>query len=191
MMAAGGDGTNKPVRTLARRPTIRPRAVTPPRSATSAPTPTWRLPPVRLPSPRVPSPPREAARADARPVLLLVADASDQLEVARLHDEAPGGAVRAARRAPRAMALAASTVMVLAAVVVVVVAWVVVAWASGRPTEPLQTSAMSTRTAPTSIVITNALPARVPAAAAKADESAARSIPVFDVKSLPPAPRGK
>ena len=86
------------------------------------------------------------------------------------------------------MAVAASTVMVA---VVVVVAWVVVAWASGRPTEPLKTSAMSTRTASTSIVITNALPARLPAAAAKADESAARSIPVFDVKSLPPAPRGK
>lgn len=82
------------------------------------------------------------------------------------------------------MALAASTVTVLAAAAVVLV------WASGRPTEQLQTSALSARAASTSTANAIALPARVPAAA-KADEPAAQPIPVFDVKSLPPAPRRK
>jgi hypothetical protein len=189
MMAGGDDGTDKAARVLARRPTIRPRAVTPPRSATATPTPTAtatkKLPPMRLPSPRVRA--TEAERAASRSVLLLVADASDQFEVARLHDhhdDRANGADRPAWRAPRTMALAASTVMVLAA------AAVVVAWASGRPTEQLQTSASSTRTAPTSTAVVIALPSRVPAVATS-DEPAAPSIPVFDVKSLPPAPRRK
>jgi hypothetical protein len=119
MMVGGDDGTDKAARTLARRPTIRARAVTPPRTATPTPTPTWKLPPVRPPSPRGRA--TEAVGAAARPVLLLVADASDQFEVARLHDDRASSAFRPA----------------------------------------------------------------------KADERAASSIPVFDVKSLPPAPRRK
>ncbi len=180
MMAGGDDGTDKAARTLARRPTIRPRAVTPPRTTlarTTTPAPTWKLPPVRLPSPRVSA--TEAARAAARPVLLLVADASDHFEVARLHDDRASGALRPAWRAPRTTALAAATMMVLLAAAVVVGVS-----ASGRPTAQVRASASSS-------ALSSALPARIATAAARAEQPAAPQIPVFDVKSLPPAPRRK
>lgn len=187
MMAGGNDGTDKAARTLARRPTIRPRAVTPPRTpappTATAPvtkTPAWTLPPVRLPSPRV----TEASRmlsAAARPALLLVADASDQFEIALRHDDhVTASALRTTWRAPRTTALAAVTVVLLA------VAAVVVVWASARPNEQLQTSAVPARATSTAIA-----PATHAAAVTKTEEPTAPSIPVFDVKSLPPASRGR
>ena len=187
MMAGGDDGTDKGARVLARRPTIRPRAVTPPRTAAvtsraAAPVTkaqTWTLPPVRLPSPRVRATESATAHAATRPVLLLVADASDQFEVARRHDDEGIGAARRAWRAPRTMALAALTMLVLAA------AGVVVVWASARPTEQLQTSALAVRATSTATSAAVSMPPSVP----KATQPAAPSIPVFDVKSLPPAPR--
>jgi hypothetical protein len=183
MIAGGDDGTDKAARVLARRPTIRPRPVTPPRTATATtamsstpatPAPrAWRLPPVRLPSPRITA--RAQAGAATRPVLLLVADASDQFEIALRHD-AGAGEGRRMWRAPRIIALAAASVVVLAAAVVLVV------WASARPSEQLATSAVSARAATIATAAT-ALPA------AKAAEPAAPEIPLVDVKSLPPAPR--
>ena len=179
MIAGGEDGTEKAARVLARRPTIRPRAVTPPRTA---PAPTWRLPPVRLPPPRLTD-----ARAAARPVLLVVADASDQFEIALRHESTSAETSRPMWRSPRTIAVVAASVVVLA------VAAFVAVWASARPSEQLQTSAVPARAAaiatarptPTSMPATHGVPAE------KAAEAASPIIPLFDVKSLPSAPRSK
>jgi hypothetical protein len=175
MIAGGDDGTEKAARVLARRPTIRPRPVTPPRTATPTATRAWKLPPVRLPSPRI-----TEARAATRPVLLLVADASDQFEIALRHDERTAEA-RRNWRAPRTIALATASVVVLA------VAAGLVGWASARPSEQLATSTVSARAPATATAV--ATPRALPPA--KAAEPAAPAIPLVDVKSLPPAPRGK
>ena len=185
MIAGGDDGSEKAGRVLARRPTIRPRPVTPPRSATTTPAPvakglTWKLPPVRLPSPRI-----AEARAAARPVLLLVADASDQFEIARGHESsgAPSSGLRG--RSPWSIANVAIVVAVSA--VVLVVAALAATWASSRPSEQLQTSAASPRATAraTTAPAMQSPPAAMPAPAASPD------IPVVDVKSLPPAPRSR
>jgi len=181
MIAGGDDGTEKAARVLARRPTIRPRPVTPPRTAT---TPTWRLPPVRLPSPRI-----TEARAAARPVLLLVADASDQFEIALRHESSTAEASRPTWRSPRTIAVVAASVVVLAVAVVVVV------WASARPSEQLHTKAVPARAAAIATATARTTPTSAPAPqaapAAKPAEAASPVIPLVDVKSLPPAPRSK
>jgi hypothetical protein len=180
-IAGGDDGTEKAARVLARRPTIRPRPVTPPRTAAATPAApaaarVWTLPPVRLPSPRIHT--RAQASTAMRPVLLLVADASDQFEIALRHDER-AAAARRNWRGSRTIALATASLVVLA------VAAGLVGWASARPSEQLQTSAVAARSA--SQTRATAMPTVLPAA--KAAEPALPVIPLVDVKSLPPAPR--
>lgn len=189
MIAGGGDGTEKAARVLARRPTIRPRPVTPPRAAPAnatasnparATAPTWRLPPVRLPSPRI-----AEARAAARPVLLLVADASDQFEIALRHESTQAETRRPLWGSPRTLAV------VTAAAVVLAVAALAVGWASARPGDRPPTSVTPARVA----VIATAKPTPTSVPATQAPQVVAQVvpqvIPLVDVKSLPPARRPK
>jgi ribonuclease E len=179
MMAGGNDGTDSTPRVLVRRPTIRPRPVTPPRSANAAttatapaPTPTWKLPPVRLPSPR---PLFAEARADVRPVLLLVADASDQFDIARRHAR-PSAVTSAPRhRFPRTVAMVAAGALVMLAVAAALAV-------AGRP----EAVAQATPASPASPA-TPATPATEPLPAVTTAAPTSPLIPLVDVKSLPPA----
>ena len=187
MMAGGNDGTDSTARVLVRRPTIRPRPVTPPRSAevggrpdgaattSNAPPPTWKLPPVRLPAPR---PRLTESPAEERPVLLLVADASDQFEIARRHDRSVD-----VTSAPRRPSLRIVALVAAAALVVLAVAGALAI--TGRPAQATQATSPRQGTQPT-----QAPQAAQGAAASKpapAPSATSPVIPVVDVKSLPSA----
>ena len=188
MIADGDEGTDKAPRVVARRPAIRPRPVTPPRSAqatapgttmTAQPTPTWRLPPVRIPSPRIRV---SEAREAERPVLLLVADASDQFELALLHESAETRPVRGTRTIAIALAIAAAGVAILVGAVALSLAFVRPS-PSFRATTPARAAGAGTGTKTGAA----AAPATATTTATAESVAAAPVIPVFDVKSLPTA----
>jgi len=189
MADGGSSGTQRAARMVARRPAIRPRAVTPPRSAEGArpaSTTAHKLPPVRTPAPRRHVEGAAAERREAeRPVLLLVADASDQFDIALRHESASAIATaqrateREARRLPRSVLVAAA---IAASIVVVIVAALVTSRVTAEPTfTPMPSTAVTTATAITTAPKTTAVPV------APASDVASPSIPVVDVKSLPPA----
>ena len=158
-MIAGGDDGMKAGMRVVRRPTIRPRPITPARAAST-------LPPARLPTPRAPR----------RPVLLIVDE--DESEALSLPATAqPAG--RASFWSRRRIVAVTGALVVLVAVAAMVGAQLASLRAMPVAVSTTETTgvAIVTRTTPAPTV-------RTPAA--RPEEPA---VPVFDVNSLPAAPR--
>jgi hypothetical protein len=175
-MISGGSERVVKVSGVTRRPSIRPKPVTPPRSSlapTPTPTPTWRLPPVRAPEPRV-------AR---RPTLVLV---EEDESVEELVMPAPFALPSArSRMQPRTLGLAVAAVLA-AAFTTAAVVWT----ASARRDAAEAKEVVSTTTlasASLSMPVAPAAPPRAKAAAAPSS-SPRPAIPVVDVNSLPSVP---
>jgi hypothetical protein len=183
MMAGGGDGVVTTNRTV-RRPSIRPRAISAPRTApaTTAATPartrTGSLPPVRLPARRV-------VASAPRPVLaLLDADEShDSLVVQASHvSHAPhAGAIATTPRWRQPRSLAA-----MAASVVIASATFLGLWSMRAPAASAHDAQRAHGQSLTTTAATVALGARDArdARGARAQNDAP-FVPVVDVKSLP------
>ncbi len=169
MISGGSDRVNH-VAGVARRPSIRPKPVTPPR-ASLAPTPTWTLPPVRPPEPRVAK----------RPILMLVEQDDRDEVVADLPSLVVPPRARAWRQ-PRTLALA------IASVLAAVFATTAGVWtASARRDAAEATQAVGTTTLASASL---AMPA-APVAAASTNAAAtpaSPAVPVVDVNSLPSVP---
>jgi len=166
-MMAGGNERVVKVAGTARRPSIRPKPVTPPRTATPLHhTGTWTLPPVRTPAPHVAK----------RPVLTLVGP--DESLDAVLSGGLPSLVTVAWWRQPRAVALVVASVLV-AAFATTAVVWT----ASARRDAAEATEAVGTTTLASASL---SLPA--PPAAPASDAPVAPAIPVVDVNSLPSVP---
>jgi hypothetical protein len=169
MMAGGDDGVVRTAR--ARRPSIRPKSVTPPRAASPSHTGTWTLPPVRTPAPRAVRP---------RPVLMLIADETEgAVEVPARAEEAPPDVSPSwlARRQPGAIALAVASVLA-AAFVTTAVVWTAIERRDAAEAALSSASTTTLSSAPAAISTSKPAPA----------SASVPSLPVVDVNSLPPAP---
>ena len=164
MMAGGKDGVVK-VAGAARRPSIRPKPVTPPRADARL-TPTWTLPPVRTPAPRVAK----------RPVLVLVDQDETFDDVAcavNVLQTAPWW------QQPRSIALVVASVLA-AAFATTAVVWTAIA---RRDAETFDDRAVSTTT-----ISSASLTIEKPLAPPVAPRQHEVTVPVVDVNSLPAAP---
>ena len=169
MMAGGKDGVVK-VTGVARRPSIRPKPVTPPRAGAPSPrtrlTPTWTLPPVRTPAPRVAS----------RPVLALVEHDETNDDVPSV---LPADRVATWWRQPRPVALVVASVLA-AAFATTAIVWMAIA---RRDAAEASVAVSTTTISSASLAIEP--PVDSPELAPGQHDSA---LPVVDVNSLPAAP---
>ncbi len=169
-MISGGNDSVVKVAGAARRPSIRPKAVTPPRTASPDPlrTPTWTLPPVRTPAPRIAK----------RPILELVDQDDSESELVA---PPPSSLVLAPWwKQPRTIALVAASVLA-AAFTTAAVVWT----ASARRDAAEAIEAVGTTTLASASLTLSAPPAS-PVLAPPAQ--VAPAIPVVDVNSLPSVP---
>lgn len=170
-MISGGSERVVKVAGVTRRPSIRPKPVTPPRaSLVPTPTPTWRLPPVRTPELRVAK----------RPTLVLVEqdDTVDELVT-------PSLVIAPSARSwkqPRTLALAVAAVLA-AAFTTTAVVWT----ASARRDAAEATEAVGTTTLASASLSMPVAPAAPPTANA-GEAPSSPAIPVVDVNSLPSVP---
>lgn len=167
-----------------RAPAIRPKAITPPRSATPTPlhhTGTWLLPPVRTPLPR--------AVAAKRPVLLLVdqdESVPDVASVASPSGSSPSPAAVVVApwwTEPRSVALVVASVLV-AALTTTAVVWTA---SARRDAAEAATESVGTTTLASASLVLPAPPASATPAAAPPREGDP-AIPEVDVNRLPSAP---
>ena len=164
MMAGRNDGVVK-VAGAPRRPSIRPKAVTPPRAdAPLTLTPTWTLPSVRTPEPRVAK----------RPHLVLLDQDETFDEIA---SELPALRPAAWWNQPRSVALAVASVLA-AAFATSAVVWTAMA---RRDLDEASVAVSTTTISSASLSLTSPLSVTAPL-------SAPAAIPVVDVNSLPSVP---
>lgn len=176
MMSGGNDGVVK-VAAAARRPAIRPKPVTPPRTASPLHhTGTWTLPPVRTPAPH--------PVAVKRPVLALVEQVEQQAEEAAL---APAPLeVIAWWRQPRTVGLVAASVLACTFTTTAVV------WTASARREAAEAAeaieAVGTTTLASASLSLSAPPATTTTTTPTTPRATEPAIPEVDVNSLPPAP---
>ena len=165
MMAGGSDRVVKAA--AVRRPSIRPKPVTPPRAAAPArAAATWTLPPVRTPE----------VRAPKRPVLALVGPDESLDDVATDLPSFASAPSPSPWLPPRSVALAVAAVLA-AAFATTAIVWTAIARRdAAEVTEAVGTTTLASASLPLTAS---------PALTAEPDRPA---IPVVDVNSLPSAP---
>jgi hypothetical protein len=175
MMAGGKDGVK--VASSARRPSIRPKAVTPPRAGASShvtlaahDTPTRRLPPVRTPEPRI-----------AKRRVLVLVDQDDTID--EVASQLPALVMAPHESAwwkqPRSVALVVVSVLAAAFTTTAVV------WTALARRDAAEASVAVSTTTISSASLTLEAPLVPTLAEPRRHDSA---IPVVDVNSLPAAP---
>lgn len=168
MISGGNDGVVK-VAGAARRPSIRPKPVTPPRAQSPLQqTGTWKLPPVRTPAPH--------AVVAKRPVLALVEQEEEvAIEPASL-------ALVAWWRQPRTVALVAASVLAAAFATTAVV------WTASARRDAAEAAEAIEAVGTTTLASASLSLSSPPLPAPPATITTEPAIPVVDVNSLPPAP---
>ena len=170
-MISGGRERVVKVAGVARRPSIRPKPVTPAR-ASLAPTPTWTLPPARTPQPRI-----------GKRLVLVLVDQDDGVDQS-VH-ELPSLAVAQRPRWKLARTLAFAVAAVLAAsFTTAAVVWT----ASARRDAAETTEAVGTTTLASASLAIPGVPVAPPPNANASVAPASPPIPVVDVNELPSVP---
>lgn len=170
-MISGGRERVVKVAGVARRPSIRPKPVTPPR-ASLAPTPTWTLPPVRTPQPRI----------GKRRVLELV-DQDDSVDQSVPELPSLSVAPRPRWNLPRTLAFAVAAVLA-ASLTTAAVVWT----ASARRDAAEATEAVGTTTLVSASLAVPVVPVAPPPNANAGVAPSSPAIPVVDVNELPSVP---
>ena len=170
-MISGGSEREVKMAGVARRPSIRPRPVTPPRVSLVT-TPTWTLPPVRTPQPRI-----------AKRLVLELVDPDESTYPSVTQVPSLVVAPSPFWKQPRTLALAVAAVLA-AALTTIAVVWT----ASARREVAEATEAVGTTTLASASLAMPVVPVASPPSAKARVAPASPAIPVVDVNSLPSVP---